>query len=156
MLRQLTPEQITLWTLCGLSTLFLASRMAMRKRKKGGLRMSDYFLLMSLPSLFAGAALLHSTLDELYTYWPMGVRTSSQPIDQSTAVTSRLTSAIELLWVTIYCVKASFFAQFKFHRPPYAYVSPSLTRYYWAATSICGCAFVVTLVIPIVLCPNAG
>ncbi|KAH7384510.1 hypothetical protein BKA66DRAFT_79973 [Pyrenochaeta sp. MPI-SDFR-AT-0127] len=149
--------EVTLWTFCGLSTIFLASRFAVRIWKKGRLRKSDYFLIIGLPSLFAGAALLQTTLDVLYAHWPASVWVHSPPVQQDGIIAApRLTSAIELLWVAIYCVKASFFAQFKFHKPPYSYVSPSLTRYYWTAISICGLAFVFTLITPAVLCPNAA
>ncbi|OAL53848.1 hypothetical protein IQ07DRAFT_482360, partial [Pyrenochaeta sp. DS3sAY3a] len=57
---------------------------------------------------------------------------------------------------SIYSVKASFFAQFKFYKPPYSYVSPHLTRYYWTAICMCGLAFAFTLIVVTVLCPNAN
>ncbi|KAF2465613.1 uncharacterized protein BDR25DRAFT_239503 [Lindgomyces ingoldianus] len=60
-----------------------------------------------------------------------------------------------MLWTTIYCVKFCFLAQFKFHKPPYAYVSKHLTRYYWSSIGICSAAVLVTLIQPIILCPNS-
>ena len=71
--------------------------------------------------------------------------------------TTRCFAAImELLWVTIYCVKASFLAQFKFHKLPIAYVSPRLTRYHWIVIGICALAFLLALVVPVFLCHRAG
>lgn len=72
----------------------------------------------------------------------------------SRLVTSRLTTTIELLWLTLYLVKASFLVQSKFYKPLYAYVSPNLTRYYWASVGMCGVGFFFTLIITIVLCPH--
>lgn len=146
----------TMWTLCGLSTLFLASRFAVRMWKKGRLRKSDYCLIATLPFLFAGAGLLQSSLDELYANWPRTIPKKPSPSGQHASAGPRLTLAIEMLWVAIYSVKASFFAQFKFHKPLYAYVSPRLTRYYWVAISVCISTFVLTLVVSAVLCPSPG
>lgn len=142
-----------MWTLCGVSTLFLASRFAVRMWKKGRLRKSDYCLIAALPFLFAGAGLLQSSLDQLYAHSPV---TISKASGQLTSAGPRLTLAIEMLWVAIYSVKASFFAQFKFHKPPYAYVSPRLTRYYWVAISLCVSTFLFTVIVSAVLCPSSG
>ncbi|CBY00428.1 predicted protein [Plenodomus lingam JN3] len=54
---------------------------------------------------------------------------------------------------TLYTV-ASFLVQSKFYKPLYAYVSPNLTRYYWASVGMCGVGFFFTLIITIVLCPH--
>ncbi|KAF2276895.1 uncharacterized protein EI97DRAFT_342676, partial [Westerdykella ornata] len=48
-----------------------------------------------------------------------------------------------------------FISQFKFHKPPYAYVSVALTRYYWVCVCICGAAFLFALSQPIAVCPTA-
>lgn len=124
--------------------------------KKGRLRKSDYFLILALPSLFAASALLQSCLDELYTQWPQDNYAAHQMFDHETYAASRLAGAIELLWLAIYCVKASFFSQFKFYKPPYAYVSPRLTRYYWAAVGISVVAFIFTLTLTAILCSSAS
>jgi hypothetical protein len=136
-----------------LSALFLASRFVVRFWKKGQLVLSEYFLIIALLALFVGTGLLHSTRDELYQLSSAEPFGNTQPRAHTAP---RFTAAIELLWVTIYCVKASFLAQFKFHKPLYAYVSPRLTRYYWAAIAICGSALLFTIVVPIVVCPNSG
>ncbi|KAF2793285.1 hypothetical protein K505DRAFT_244729 [Melanomma pulvis-pyrius CBS 109.77] len=60
-----------------------------------------------------------------------------------------------MLWIVIYCVKFCFLAQFKFHKPPYAYVSIYLTRYYWVSIGICTAGLLFTLIQPIVLCSNS-
>lgn len=145
-----------MWTMCSLSVLLLASRFAVRMWKKGRFRKSDYFLILAAPSLLTAAGILHSCLDLLYTESPQGDLPTQMAIRGQSHATPRLTGAVELLWVVIYSVKASFFAQFKFYKPPYSYVSPHLTRYYWTAIAICGLAFVFTLIVVIVLCPNAS
>jgi hypothetical protein len=61
-----------------------------------------------------------------------------------------------MLWISIFSVKFCFLAQFKFHKPPYAYVSPHLTRYYWVVISFCTIGCLYALVQPIVLCSGAG
>ncbi|KAL1591648.1 hypothetical protein SLS60_011646 [Paraconiothyrium brasiliense] len=43
---------------------------------------------------------------------------------------------MELIWIAIYCVKFCYLAQFKFYKPPYAYVVIALTRYYWTAVGL--------------------
>jgi hypothetical protein len=134
---------VTEWALCASSTLFLASRFFyVRRREKGSLGLSEYFPIIALLSLFAGTGLLQSTRNELYAQLSAG------------AFGGTPTAAIELLWITIYCVKASFFNQFKFHKPLYAYVPHCLTCYYWITVAICGSAFPCTIIVPIVLCPN--
>ncbi|KAF2193418.1 hypothetical protein K469DRAFT_550645 [Zopfia rhizophila CBS 207.26] len=55
-----------------------------------------------------------------------------------------------------YSVKFCFLAQFKFYKPPYAFISVYLTRYYWTAIGLCTAAFLFSLVQPIVLCSTAG
>jgi hypothetical protein len=144
---------MTAWTMCALSTFFLASRFRIRYSKKGRLGLSEYFLIMALLSLFAGTGLLQSTRNEPYAQSSADVFSGTLPCGNATP---RLIAAIELLCVTIYCVKASFFAQFKFHKPLYAYVSPRLTRYYWTAVAICGSAFLFTMIVPITLCPSSS
>ncbi|KAF1967690.1 hypothetical protein BU23DRAFT_482844 [Bimuria novae-zelandiae CBS 107.79] len=59
---------------------------------------------------------------------------------------------MELIWVAIYCVKFCYLAQFKFYKPPYAYVNATLTAYYWVAVGCCSVGFVFTIIQPIVLC----
>lgn len=143
-----------MWTLCGISTIFLASRFAVRIWKLGRLRRNDDFLVMALPCLLTGIVLLQSVLHELYAAHDNGDSTPKSPSNQHTYGAYRFTAALELLWITIYCVKASFLAHFNFHKPPIAYVSPRLTRYHWAVISVCGLAFIFTLIVPAVLCPN--
>ncbi|KAF2021077.1 hypothetical protein BU24DRAFT_416745 [Aaosphaeria arxii CBS 175.79] len=135
--------QVVTWTLCGFAVLFLASRVAIRLSTKGKLMMNDYFLLVSLPALYAGAALLQSSLDGLY---------AEKGHAGPPTIAPRLTAAIDLLWISIYFVKFCFLAQFKFHKPPYAYISDSLTRHYWIVMGICVAAGLFTFVQPIVLC----
>jgi hypothetical protein len=122
--------------------------------KKGRLRRSDYFLLVALPSLFAGVALLQTSLDTL-----QAVESSFEggvvSLTQNTSAAARITAAIELLWICVYSVKASFLAQFRFHKPPFAYVSIHLTRLYWAIVVISGFGFAFTLTVPIILCPTS-
>ncbi|PSN73485.1 hypothetical protein BS50DRAFT_187763 [Corynespora cassiicola Philippines] len=146
--------QVTMWTLSGLATLFLASRFAVRMLAKGHLIMNDYFIAAALPTFYLAAGLIQSNLGVLYEHNPPVL-----PVDQEHPVSPqsaapRLTSAIELFWTTIYCVKFCFLAQFKFHKPPYAYVSIRLTRYYFALIGICVAAFLFTLIQPIVLCSH--
>lgn len=143
-----------MWTLCGIATLFLASRFAVRMSTKGRLMVNDYFLVAAIPMLFAGSALLHSTLDGLYRY--EYAVSDADHHTQLPKTTSCLTAAIEMLWISIYCVKFCFLAQFKFHKPPYAYISVHLTRYFWASIIICSAAFLFTIIHPIVLCPSPG
>lgn len=145
-----------MWTLCGLCTSFLASRLAVRMRTKGKLRRSDYFLVVALPCLYAGCALLDSSLATLYVHVTDVPGEINISRDQPAGTSARLTSAIELLWITVYCVKASFLAQFKFHKPPYAYVSKHLTRFYWVTIGICGSSFLFTLAVPILLCRSSS
>lgn len=119
-------------------------------RKKGKLRRSDYVLIAALPCLITSIALLHTLLNMLYTATESNIAPRE---DSSNAV--RLTCAIELLWISIYSVKASFLAQFKLHKPPFAYVSSHLTRVYWLAIALNSFGFILTMTIPVVLCPGA-
>lgn len=146
--------QILMWTLCSLSSAFLASRLSIRYLRKERLKRSDGLLLLALPSLFAGSALLHSTLSALYDHDNKFRVDRNHPRPYASAA-PRLTAAIELLWFTIYCVKASFLLQFKFHKPPYSLISKSLTRYYWMTIAMCTAAFLCTLAVPPVFCPSS-
>jgi hypothetical protein len=153
--RTLTTSQIVIWALCVAATLFLASRIAVRMIKKGRLRQNDYFLLVALPFLYIGTGLLQSELDTLYFSRGMGNEMQGITIPP-TGASSRLIGSIELLWVSIFCVKFCFLAQFKFYKPPYAYLSLHLTRHWWTAVGICVAALIFTLVTPIVLCPSSS
>ncbi|KAH6633137.1 hypothetical protein C7974DRAFT_165699 [Boeremia exigua] len=140
--------KVLTWTLCGLASAFLASRLIIRFSRKEQLKRSDVLLLLALLSFFAGSALLHSTLSALYNHGSAGAGADRK------YVAPCLTAAIELLWITIYCVKASFLIQFKFHKPPYSLVSANLTRYYWTTIILCTAAFLYTLAVPPTLCPS--
>ncbi|KAF2830318.1 hypothetical protein CC86DRAFT_284478 [Ophiobolus disseminans] len=110
--------------------------------------------MAALPSLFAGTALLHTGLEALYT-----IESNGSFVDRSKGNSSKdaqLISAIELLWISIYCVKASFLAQLRFHKLPFAYVSVHLTRLYWVVVGICGTGLTFTLAVPIALCPTSS
>jgi hypothetical protein len=139
--------QIAMWTMTGVATLFLASRFTVRVFTKGRLMVNDYFLVLALPVLFIGAALLQSALSLLYQYEDMMLR--GYAINPA-AASPRLTAAIEMLWIAIYSVKFCFLAQFKFYKPPYTYVSVHFTRYYWVTVGICVTSFVYALIQPIV------
>jgi hypothetical protein len=143
-----------MWTLSGIATLFLVSRLAIRLSAKGRLMANDYFLIVALPSLYAASSLMQSILSSLY--WGEGVHGAFNASAASPSVAARLTGAIEMLWITIYSVKFCFLAQFKFHKAPYAYVSVHLTRYYWASVGACGIGFLFTLAQPIIVCPRPG
>ena len=150
----LTVGQVLIWTLCGLSTIFLVTRLLIRLSSKEPLKKSDYLLLLALPSLFCGSALLWSTLDALYDLSDTGSKADQSRARGATA-TSRLTASIELLWIAIYCVKASFLLQFKFHKPPFSLVSANLTRHYWATSGTCIASFLCTLAVPPILCSSS-
>jgi hypothetical protein len=146
--------QIAVWTLCGLSTLFTASCFCVRMWRKGRLRKSDYFLMVSLPCLLAGVALLHSCIDTIYMLeFVHGAGEAILTRDTGTA--ARLTAAIELLWLSIYSVKASSLAQFRFHKPLFAYVSIHLTRLFWVVVALCCLGLLFTSAVPIALCPTS-
>ena len=119
------------------------------------LKRSDGLFLLALPSLFAGSALLFSTLDVLYDHGDAETRAHRNYVRQHASDASRLIAAIELLWITIYCVKGSFLLQFKFHKPPYSLVSANLTIYYWVTISVCTAAFLCTLAVPPILCQSS-
>jgi hypothetical protein len=145
----LMPAQIAIWVLSGTSLLFLASRFAIRIATKGRLMVNDYFLVIALPALWVAAGLLHTTIEYLLA----GLPSSSE---NAPSIAPRLTIAIDMLWVAIYSVKLCFLAQFKFHKPPYAYVSVHLTRYYWFCIAFTGLSFAVSIAEPIIVCPSAG
>lgn len=145
---------MTTWTLCSLSTLLLVSRFGIRLWKTGKFHRSDYFLLLALPSLFVGAALLQTSLDTLYAPELESSKGDVATSVQNASAAVCLTSAIELLWLCIYTIKASILAQFRFHKPPFAYVSIHLTRLYWAVVILSSLAFAFTLAVPIMLCPT--
>jgi hypothetical protein len=147
--------QITMWTLCAFAALFLASRVALRVSTKGRLMVSDYILIASLSILFTASGLLHSVLSTVYSIDRPATYAFSA-ISEQKLVPLRLTAAMEMLWIAIYCVKLCFLAQFKFYKPPYAYVNVHLTRHYWATVCLCSTGFLFTLSQPIVLCPNPG
>lgn len=143
--------QATLWTLCGIATLLFCTRIAIRIDAKGRLMMNDYFLIFGLSSLLIGTGLLHSTLRDLYSNETVVDLPKGAP-RMSSATAARFTGAIELFWICIYCVKFCFLAQFKFYKPPYAYISANLTRYYWVAVGTSTVGFLFSLIQPIVLC----
>ena len=114
---------------------------------------NDYFLLAAIPFLLAGFALLQSSNQLLYD---TENAFENMPISQPAAATRRLVAAVELLWITTYCVKFCYLAQFKFYKPPYAYVDPLLTKYYWTVIGLCCAGLVFTIIQPIVLCKSPG
>lgn len=116
---------------------------------------NDYFLVAALPALYLGTGLLQSTVGTLYVS-RTDLASARGYLAHPASAVPRLTAAIELLWLSIYCVKACFLAQFKFNEPPYAYVSTHLTRYYWALIGICTTAYLFTFVQPIILCPDTS
>ena len=123
---------------------------------KGKLMMNDYFIVVAFPALCISLGVLQSTIEALYRYQDSTSHSTRVATVQGAGSAPRLTAAIELLWIAIYCVKFCFLVQFKFHKPPYAYVSKRLTRYYWTSVGICTMALLFTLIQPIILCPNAG
>lgn len=117
--------------------------------------LNDYFLVLGLALLLIGGGLLHSTLGALYSHEAAADARKGTP-HLGTSSAARFTGAIELLWICIYCVKFCFLAQFKFHKPPYAYISVHLTRYYWVAVGTSTVGFLFTVIQPIVLCRPGG
>jgi len=115
----------------------------------------DYILVASLPMLFTASGLLHSVLSVVYSIDNPATYTF-YAISAQDMAPLRLTAAMEMLWIAIYCVKLCFLVQFKFYKPPYAYVNVHLTRYYWATVCLCTTGFLFTLSQPIVLCPSLG
>ncbi|KAJ8118778.1 hypothetical protein OPT61_g315 [Boeremia exigua] len=148
--------KVLMWTFCGISSAFLASRLGIRLFRREKFKRSDGLLLLALPSLLAGSALLHSSLSALYNHSHAGSRADHEYVQQHEDAAPRLTAATELLWITIYSVKASFLLQFKFHKPPYSLVSVNLTRYYWTTVGMCTAAFICTLAVPPILCPSSS
>ncbi|KAF1957113.1 hypothetical protein CC80DRAFT_412196 [Byssothecium circinans] len=116
---------------------------------------NDYFLVAALPILFIALGLLQSILSALFEIEKSSIFIAQVLQPRLPGTTPRLTAAVELLWVTIYCVKFCFLAQFRFHKPPYAYVNVHLTRYYWSTIGICAAAFLITIAEPIVLCSTS-
>lgn len=145
-----------MWSFCGVATLFLASRLAVRMSTKGRLMANDYFLGLAFPALYTGAGLLHSSLGELYMFEDTLVNADVINAPQPSHATPRITAAIELLWISIFAVKFCFLAQFKFHKPLYAHVSAHLTRYYWTSIGVCAAACLFTMAQPIILCSSSG
>ncbi|KAH7135330.1 hypothetical protein B0J11DRAFT_502156 [Dendryphion nanum] len=142
-----------MWVSCSVATLFVASRFRIRMSTKGRLMINDYFLVAALPLLLTASGLIQSSFDVLYrveTFDKVSITTTL-----TSKEASRLVAAIEFLWAAIYCVKFCFLAQFKFYKPPYAYVVIHLTRYYWTSIGICVAAFVFTIIQPIVICFRA-
>ncbi|KAF2449203.1 hypothetical protein P171DRAFT_350975 [Karstenula rhodostoma CBS 690.94] len=115
---------------------------------------NDYFLVAGVPILLAGFALLQSVIHQLY--WAEDTDNDPTALSQSTDASRRLVATIELIWIAIYCVKFCYLTQFKFYKPPYAYVVVALTRYYWAVVGLCSIGFLFTIVQPIVLCASKG
>jgi hypothetical protein len=90
-----------MWALCGLSSAFLATRLVIRLSRKAKTKRSDGLLLLALPSLFAGSALLFSTLDVLYDHGDAESRAHRSYVRQHAGAASCLNAAIELRWITI-------------------------------------------------------
>ncbi|KAF2635402.1 hypothetical protein P280DRAFT_553788 [Massarina eburnea CBS 473.64] len=148
--------QVTIWTLSAFAALFLASRFAVRISIKRKLMENDYFLVAALPCLFIACGLLPSILGLLSQNPDASPDPNHDFQSQFPGATPRLVATIELLWIVIFFVKFSFLFQFKFYKPPYAYVNVHLTRYYWMTIGVSCAAFLFTIVYPIVLCPNPG
>lgn len=116
---------------------------------------NDYFLVTAIPVLLASFGLLQSVIHQLCPTEESltdDTTASAPPTDTS----RRIVAAIELAWIAIYCVKFCYLAQFKFYKPPYAYVDVALTRYYWAVIGFCSVGFLFTMVQPIALCISRG
>lgn len=145
--------KVTMWTLCAIALVFLASRFAVRLSTNGKIMANDYFLFATIPIFLTGFALLQSSINCLYDTESVLVK---MPTLQPTAAIRRLVAAVELTWITIYCVKFCYLAQFKFYKPPYSYVDPLLTKYYWATNGLCCAGFVFTIIQPIILCQSPG
>lgn len=145
-----------MWTLCAVALIFLASRFAVRASTKGKLMGNDYFLVVGVPILLAGFALLQSFVHQLYWIEEGLTDNDSTGLSQPMDASRRFVAATELIWIAIYCVKFCYLAQFKFYKPPYAYVVVALTRYYWAVISLCSVGFFFTIVQPIALCVTRG
>ncbi|KAF2749724.1 hypothetical protein M011DRAFT_475069 [Sporormia fimetaria CBS 119925] len=148
--------EAVIWTGCAAATILFLSRVAVRMSSKGRLILNDYFLVLALPALYAGAGLLQTTLVELYLDEAITTASKSAEIAPSPGTTSRFTASMALLWISIFSVKFCFLAQFKFHKPPYAYISVRLTRYYWFCVGFCTLAFGFALAQPIILCPSSA
>lgn len=114
---------------------------------------NDALVLFALPVIFVGAGLLQSNMEKLYPYQNLEAYVDAHEYEASASV---FLAALEMFWITIYCVKFSYLSSFKFHKPLYAFVSPSLTRYYWFATFVCALIFVFTLVGQVLTCPGLG
>lgn len=142
-----------MWALSAFALVFLASRFAVRLSTNGKIMANDYFLIAAIPLFLAGFALLQSSINPLYDTEGAFV---SMPILQPTAATRRSVAAVELIWIAIYCVKFCYLASFKFYKPPYSYVDPLLTKYYWTTNGLCCAGFVFTIIQPIVLCQSPG
>jgi hypothetical protein len=145
-----------MWTLCAVALLFLASRFAVRASTKGRLMGNDYFLVAAVPFLLAGCSLLQSVILQLSWIEDTIISQDGAALSQHTDASRRLVAAMVLIWIAIYCVKFCYLAQFKFYKPPYAYVVMALTRYYWIAIGLCSVGFLFTIVQPIVLCATRG
>ena len=115
----------------------------------------DYILIGALPIVFVASALLQSVIDVLYTIDNQTTKATLGTFELGSAV-SRLTAAIEMLWIAIYCVKMCFLASYKFHQTLSAYVNVYLTRHYWITVGLCSVGFLLTVSQPIVLCPSPG
>jgi hypothetical protein len=108
---------------------------------------SDYFLVPVIPILAVGFGLLQSVLGPLSSFKVESSSTQDfQPPEHAGTTPRRFIVAVDFLWIVIYCVKFCFLTQFKFYKPPYAYVNVHLTRYYWAVIGICGVGFLGTVV----------
>ncbi|KAF2200384.1 hypothetical protein GQ43DRAFT_76812 [Delitschia confertaspora ATCC 74209] len=151
--------QTLMWIFCGIATAAVMSRIYVRFATGGRLMVNDYFVVLALPILFTGAGLLQSTLLGIYSYESLTGTNSHQMHGASVrdgTFTKRFIAALDMAWIAIYCVKFAFIASFKFHKPPYAYVSAHLTRYYWFIVGGCVTTFILTLVGQAVVCPGAA
>jgi len=120
--------------------------------------MNDSFIISGILLLYIGAGLLQSSLSDLYSYYQHQQQDQiSQGANRPQQLSATSLAVLEMLWSAIFSVKFAYLANFKFHKPPYKYVSGHLTRYYWFVGSFCGIGFVFTLIAQavVVLCANS-
>ena len=100
---------------------------------------------------------MQSSLSDLYSYYQHQQQDQiSQGANRPQQLSATSLAVLEMLWSAIFSVKFAYLANFKFHKPPYKYVSGNLTRYYWFVAFFCALDFIFTLIAQAVVVLCAG
>lgn len=139
-------------TLYDLPSAFSTFLLVIRLSKEA--EIGDYLLSLALHSLFAGSALLYSSLDVPSKYDEAGKFRADRNNDRYYAIVApHIITAIQLLWITFHRVEGSFIFCFNLQKPPHSLISSHMVN--TGDNQRMQAALQCTLAVPLILRPSA-